>query len=252
MIKRLLLPREDEDHMPPKQKPQLTEQQVALLHWWIEQGAPFDKKVAQLQQPEQVRPILASLQSQTNKQPADPLTPEEPVPFADAKAIKALQDKGVVVLPVDKKSPWLALNFVAARFTDADAALLLPLKKQLLLIKLNDAPIGDATLQVLAQCTHIAVLYLNNTKVSDAGLAKLHTLSNLRSLSLVGTKVSARGVAALRHLGKLQNLYLYGTNATGKEWANLKALFPKAALDTGGYMLPALAADTALVQPAGR
>lgn len=44
MIKRLLLPREEEHHMPPKQKPQLNERQVAILHWWIEQGADFTKK----------------------------------------------------------------------------------------------------------------------------------------------------------------------------------------------------------------
>lgn len=252
LIKRLLLPREDEDHMPPKEKPQLTEAQVALLHWWVEQGAPFDKKIAQLHQPDQVRPILVSLQSGAARQPADPLTPEKAAPPADAKAIKALQDKGVVILPVDKESSWLALNFVTAHFTDADAALLLPLKNQLLLVKMNDAPIGDATLQVLAQCTNIAVLHLNNTNITDAGLEKLHLLHNLRSLSLVGTKISVQGLAALRRLPKLQNLYLYGTNASGKEAAKLKALFPKAALDTGGYTLPALAGDTVLVPPPKR
>jgi mono/diheme cytochrome c family protein len=249
LIKRLLLPREHEDHMPPKQKPQLTEQQVALLHWWIEQGAPFDKKVAELQQPEAVKPILAALQRSATT-PTLALTPKEKVPPADANAIKALQEKGVVVLPIDKESPWLALNFVTAHFTNADAALLLPLKKQLLVAKLNDMPIDDVTLNVLAQCTNIAVLQLNNTAITDKGVAKLQALSNLRSLSVTGTKVSAAGVAALRRLPHLQNLYLYQTAASGKEALKLKALFPKTALDTGGYTLATLAADTTEVQPA--
>jgi mono/diheme cytochrome c family protein len=48
MVKRCLLPLEDENHMPPKGKTQLTEGQVAILSWWIDQGAPFDKKVAEL------------------------------------------------------------------------------------------------------------------------------------------------------------------------------------------------------------
>ncbi len=251
LIKRLLLPREDEDHMPPKQKPQLTEHQVALLHWWIEQGAPFDKKVAQLKQPQQLKPILAALQV-GGSAPAAAVIPARKVPPADAKAIKALQDKGVVVLPMDKESPWLALNFVTARFTDADASLLLPLKEQVLMAKLNGIPIGDATLAALAQCTNMTVLQLNNTKITDVGLAKLQALSNLRSLSLVGTSVSAQGVAALRHLRQLQNLYLYQTGAGGKEALKLRTLFPKTALDTGGYVLAALAADTTLVQPAKR
>jgi hypothetical protein len=178
--------------------------------------------------------------------------PDVAPPPADAKAIEALQNKGAVVLPVDAKSPWLALNFVTASFTDADAALLLPLKKQVLIAKLNDVAVGDATLNVLAQCTNIAVLQLNNTGITDEGLAKLQALHNLRSLSVVGTKVSVEGIAALRQLPRLQNLYLYKTGATGKEALKLKALFPKTALDTGGYMLAALAADTTEVQPVKR
>src|ERR1043165_7871624 len=44
MIKRLLLPRNDENHMPPKEKPQLKENEIELIHWWIATGASFDKK----------------------------------------------------------------------------------------------------------------------------------------------------------------------------------------------------------------
>jgi hypothetical protein len=68
LIKRLLLPEEDEHHMPPKGKTPLTEQEIALLHWWIQQGAPFDKKVAQLKPDEKVKPLLASLSSGGNTQ----------------------------------------------------------------------------------------------------------------------------------------------------------------------------------------
>ena len=44
MIKRLMLPVDNDDHMPPKEKSQPTEQQIALLHWWISNGAAFDKR----------------------------------------------------------------------------------------------------------------------------------------------------------------------------------------------------------------
>jgi uncharacterized membrane protein/mono/diheme cytochrome c family protein len=45
LLKRILLPREDDDHMPPKQKLQLNEKEIALIHWWIDEGADFNKKV---------------------------------------------------------------------------------------------------------------------------------------------------------------------------------------------------------------
>jgi hypothetical protein len=45
LMKRLLLPESNEHHMPPKGKPRLTENQVALLHWWLESGAALIKKL---------------------------------------------------------------------------------------------------------------------------------------------------------------------------------------------------------------
>ncbi|MEJ7685011.1 MAG: c-type cytochrome domain-containing protein [Segetibacter sp.] len=44
MIKRLLLPVDNEHHMPPKEKPQPSESQIALLHWWISNHADFKKR----------------------------------------------------------------------------------------------------------------------------------------------------------------------------------------------------------------
>ena len=62
MMKRLLLPRNDEDHMPPKEKPQLKENEIALIHWWIATGATFDKKIKELEQTEKIKPVLLALQ----------------------------------------------------------------------------------------------------------------------------------------------------------------------------------------------
>ena len=67
MVKRLLLPRNDEDHMPPKEKPQLKENEIALIHWWIAAGAPFDKKTKELEQPEKIRPALLAMQNTEGK-----------------------------------------------------------------------------------------------------------------------------------------------------------------------------------------
>lgn len=39
MIRRLLLPVDSEDHMPPPAKPQPTPAEIALLEWWIDNGA---------------------------------------------------------------------------------------------------------------------------------------------------------------------------------------------------------------------
>lgn len=253
MIKRLLLPPSHEDHMPPKEKPQLSDAQIALIHWWIAQGAPFDKKVQALQQPEKVKPYLLALQGGTapeeKKLPSN--VPAEAVEPAPQKDISALTAKGVLVMPVSQEVHYLSANFVnAGGFSDKEATLLLPLKKQLVWLKMGNTRVGDSALQVVGQCRNITTLQLNNTGITDKGLAFLQHLSGLQSLNLVGTAVSAQGLEHLKGLQQLRSIYLYKTKVTAKDWPKLKKMFPKAALDSGGYVVPLLASDTTEVKKA--
>lgn len=246
LIKRLLLPQEDEHHMPPKGKPKLTKNQIALLHWWIEGGAPFDVKVKHLTQNDKIKPMLIALQSSPQKEAkAVVIIPEMPVDAADPKAIEALKTKGVIVIPVAQNSNYLSVNFVTAtNVKDTDMQLLLPLKKQLLWLKLSDSKFGDAAINFIKECKQIRTLQLNNTLVTDKGVVLLESLKELRSLSLVGTKVSADGVLALKNMPRLQTIYLFQTNVDSDRWPQLKNAFPKTVLDTGGYKVPVFASDT--------
>ena len=46
--KRISLPIDDDDHMPPDGKPQLSESQLAVLRWWLDAGATTDKTLGEL------------------------------------------------------------------------------------------------------------------------------------------------------------------------------------------------------------
>lgn len=46
--KRINLPIDDDDHMPPDGKPQLSESQLTVLRWWLDAGAPTDKTLGEL------------------------------------------------------------------------------------------------------------------------------------------------------------------------------------------------------------
>ena len=51
IIKRLSLPKDNDESMPPEDKPQPTEKEVALLKWWITAGADAALKVKDAQVP---------------------------------------------------------------------------------------------------------------------------------------------------------------------------------------------------------
>ena len=250
MAKRLSLPRDDDDHMPPKEKPQPTEQEIALIHWWIASGAPFDKKVKQLEQPEELKPALLALQKVDVKKVIIPDLPSQPISKANDGAIKKLKDIGAVVEQVAQNTNYLSANFVTVRDPgNKEVQLLLPLKEQLIELKLGSSSISDSALLVIAQFKNLMRLQLGYTKVTDKGLANLTALQNLRYLNLVGTAVTEKGVLQLKDLKSLRSIYLYQTMVKKSEWNDLKKAFPKTFIDSGGYTVPFLPNDTMEVKP---
>ena len=248
MMKRLLLPRNDEDHMPPKEKPQLKDNEIALIHWWIATGATFDKKTKDLEQPEKIKPVLLALEKEVKKVLPD--LPQTPVEQADEKAIQKLKDSGIIVFPVARNSNYLTANFVTVdSITNNDIALLLGIKKQLVWLNLGQKKIWDNLLTPIGQLTNLTRLQLDNTPITDKGLVSLQSLVNLQYLNLVGTKVTPQGVIQLKNLPKLQAIYLYKTFITSLDWPVLKNSFPKVTLDTGNYYVPILETDTTIVKP---
>jgi len=250
LIKRILLEKADDHHMPPKEKPQLTEKEIALLHWWIASGASFIKKTKELQQPEKIKPILVSLQNTVVEKKEIATIPATPVEKADEKDIKKLKDLGIVIIPVSAGSNYLSANFVAAPgVTNKDIQLLLPLKKQLVWLKLGNTKITDGAMTVIAQCNNLTRLQLDSTHITDKGLASLSALTQLQSLNLIGTKITATGLLALKDLKSLHAVYVYKTGVNRADWVSVKKYFPKVDIDTGGYIVPLFASDTSLVKP---
>jgi uncharacterized membrane protein len=60
LIQRLLLAPEEDDHMPPDGKPQPTADDIALLRWWVDTGAPADQSADELHPSPEVRRILSA------------------------------------------------------------------------------------------------------------------------------------------------------------------------------------------------
>jgi uncharacterized membrane protein len=248
MIKRLLLPVDNQDHMPPKEKPQPSESQIALLHWWITNYADFTRKVKDLKQTDKIKPVLLALQKAPEVKNVITGIPATAVEKADDKIIEQLKQKGVVVSPVAQNSNYLTANFVTDTLIDNEGLkLLLSLKKQLIWLKLGYTNLSDTNMAAIAKLKNLTRLSLEHTAISDKGVQQLKPLQNLQYLNLVGTKVTAQGVLQLKGL-TLLSLYLYRTNVNKADWAALQNMFPKTRIDSGGYSVAMLVTDTIIVK----
>ena len=250
LIKRIFLPKEDDHHMAPKEKPQLTESEKLLVRWWVENDADFAKKVKDIQQSDKVKLALAALQHESQEEKKSTDVPETAVEKAEEASVTRIRNLGALVLPVSQSSNYLEADFITVKnIRNADMALLIPVSRQLVWLRLSGSTITDSALTVLGQLQNLTRLELDHTGITDQGLDQLLSLSQLQSLNLVDTKVTAAGVVKLVKLKKLRAIYLYQTEIDRKEWPSLKKSLPNAILDSGGYSVPLLNTDTIIVKP---
>ncbi len=249
MYKRLLLDPLEKKHMPPKGRPQLTEAETNIIHWWINTGASFDQKVKDLPQDEKIKPLLLALQSNNIATPAKPDVPEVPVAAAAPELIVQLKKAGITVIPVASGSNYLSVNFISVPMRgDSAVKLLEPLAPQIVWLKLGDTKITDAALASVAKLTNLTRLSLDHTNVTDKGIAMLQPLTKLQYLNIVATEITGNGLTTLKGLPELQTIYIYQSKISKADSSLLRKTFPKTIIDTGGYLLPILEGDTSIVK----
>lgn len=228
----LLLPEGDEKHMPPKGKTQLTKEQVRLIGWWITEGAPVDKKVADLKVPDSIQTALAKF-SEGEKKPQGIFAKE--VDAAGDEKLSALKAKGFMATSIAQDVNYLQAFLVAEKDTFGinEAEALTTIKEQLAWLNLSSKIITPDALSALSKFPNLSRINLANSSIDDAMLKNLSTLKNMEYLNLYGTKITDSGLKNLASLKKLKSLYLWQTKATPEAAEGLKKKNPGLQISMG-------------------
>lgn len=226
LIRRIGLPADDDDVMPPDGKPLLKADEIALLRWWMAAGADPAMGVAdaRAKAPREVQALLASL-APVASLPVAILPPRSPPPVpVDGAwtvrwvAFRALaQQAGLVLAPVSTvPGDGLALRGFdgGTAVTGASLAALAPLAAFIVDADLGGTAVDDAGLRTIATWTNLRRCDLSRTRVTSAGLAPLAALPQLAILLLNGTAVDDAAVAPLRSCVHLRHLALCQTRLT--------------------------------------
>ncbi len=205
LLARIHLPEEEKEHMPPAGKPQLTDNEMAILYAWIKSGADFKKKVIDLSPTDTLR-VLAS---KVLKSSADEQYSFAP---ADEKEILKLNNNNRVITPVAIESPALVVNFYNKPFYNKQALEELePIKSQIIELNLDNMPVKDEDLKVISGFSNLRRLNLNFSDITGSTLVELGKLQFLKSVSMSGTAVQPSQLTALTQLPKLHAVYLWNT-----------------------------------------
>ena len=219
LIRRVTLPHDDDDFMPPDGKKPLNEQQIAVLTWWIRQGASDTLTLAQ------AKDVPASLVAKPKPKPV--AVPDYAPVRPDIARVQ--QELGVAIVPVSlNPADGLALRTitVADRVDDAALAKLEKILPYVVDADLARTRITDKGLASLKGAKYLRKLRLDHTAVTAAGLPALAPLASLESLNLVGTKMGDAAVAQLQKFSAVKRLYIHETGLTSNAVTALRQKLP--------------------------
>lgn len=218
IFQRMHLPLDNEEHMPPTNKPQLTAEEKALIAQWIKSDLPFETRVASLPSTDSLRMMAVNFLKPTSVEEVYDF------PHADAETVQKLNNEYRVLTPVSRDSPALDVTlFSKANYTNTSLEELLEVGEQIVSLNLAKMPVTDAEMKTVAQFKNLTRLNLNFTEISGQGLEQLESLKKLRHLSLSGTSVDLASLQfVMKDLSSLHSVTVWDTPITAAEVKNLR------------------------------
>ncbi|MCK5281155.1 MAG: hypothetical protein KAK04_21520, partial [Cyclobacteriaceae bacterium] len=245
IIKKLRLPLDHEDHMPPKEKKQLSDLELSYLTWWIDNGANFENTLQELNLPDSIHGLLSKEEIVFT----DNSIPEKEVKQAGENVLKKLKFLNVIVIPIESNSNYLSVSFMNTLKENSSEAMeeLVKIKSQLIWLNLDYQNPDDDAWQHISRLTNLRKLSVKNTNLDDENLTYFQPLKELVYLNLVGTKLTASGLKKINELQKLESLYLFQTGIDRSEFESIQQIFPNTRIDSGNYFVPILESDTTVL-----
>ena len=233
MVRRIWLPQDHEEAMPPRGRRPLTALEAELIRWWIDEGASTTKTVGEAKPTPSVQMLLEQLAGPPEQRVSPVLRTR--IAAADSTALAKARVGGLSIRPIAAGSNFLRAGCVATvkACGGEHVRLLLPFAQQIAILNLADGAIGDAEMADVARFPNLVRLRLDGTRVTDAGMAHVRTLQHLEYLNLHGTRVGDAGLTHLAGLRNLRALYLWQSAATPAGVERLQAALPKVRVDLG-------------------
>ncbi len=247
----ILLPMAHDDHMPPPNRPQITDTELAALIYWVDSGAAADQVIAKNEVPAELRPLLEPsyrlLEDPVALAAREVAEETERMRMADRRKELAAVLAG---LPEALASSFSFEDLTSDRLRFSPATHRHALTSDDLVqarealqacvdIDLSRLAIDGAVLAELKQATHLQSLNLAGCEIGDELFDDLGPLPELQRLSLFATQITRVPANLGSQLPALEQLFVGGT---GVDVASVRAQLPGVEV-IGDLVLPPRADD---------
>lgn len=236
----LLLPIDDDKHMPPKGKPQLTSAEISILHYWIKIGASFTGEI-------EAETIIPQIQtgklafeevSSENLQTENPEleTVELKLGKPDQQILEKLKSQKIVINSERLDGKKLSVNFVNIKnFNSNHITDLQVIKENIFSLKINNRGMSDVDVSQIKTFENLEKLNLDQTAITDNGINELVNLKNLKQLNLYDTNITDKSIEAISSIKNLKVLYLWKTKISESGIEQLKKKLPNTKIEYGNF-----------------
>lgn len=229
---RITLPLQDDERMPPKQKKGLSEDEVVLLKWWIEEGAREDMQWREGPSGIEGQTLASRFLPQFQRQQKKRIQDEKELAKLAKKLDKLGTKLGLVIAPDPSRKGLfsIAQTIPPATVTDETLLVLQPYFDLFSKVSLPGSEITDDGLFSISLMPALQELYLPKTCLKGKGLAYLSELPQLKTINLSYSLLSDEGALHLLDLPQVEKVYLYGTHISEEVWEAIESFSPAPSL----------------------
>ncbi|MBU2906555.1 hypothetical protein KO529_17285 [Arenibacter algicola] len=228
LIRRLHLPVEDEEHMPPDGKKPLTDDEIQILERWIALGASDTLKLSHLDNSEPLVGMVKKMMDSGTKNSWAKL------PKVADSTLQNLASDYVTIKRIASNSQALSISvYLPPEYDSKNITDLKRIANNIVELDLSGIPLGEKEMELVAMCKNLEWLEVDRTPITDAEFAKITGLENLRVLKAYETGISDESVAILKDFKGLKSLYVWDTQMSDQGLSELREAMPNLHLDYG-------------------
>lgn len=209
LFRRITLPADEKEAMPGEGKKPLSNDQIAIIEWWIDKQAPQKGEVKNLHPDSAMVKILErffGIKDESQKMPI--------VEAPDKSVIEHLLKKNYSIRYISMDSYLLDIKSNDTIINSNDLTQLNLIAKNVIWLDLSNGKLTDQDVPLISNCINLRKLNLSKNPISDQGAKHLTKLSKLEYLNLYETAVADSGAIRLGQMQSLRELYLWNTKVS--------------------------------------
>ena len=171
MLERIHLPLSDEEHMPPKDKEQLTADELDFLEWWVASAANPALKLREVNLPERLNPLVMAFAGDSPEAIRLRKQRELKASLLEHHHKVATTYPGIVIQSVEGEARF-ELHSASIYDMDEEAlrALIKPLVPHLVRIDWHNRTLSEEWINLLSTCENLEVLNLKQSETSESSV----------------------------------------------------------------------------------